>query len=295
MKIKTSIYQKIFDVINNIFMLFMIVIMLYPIWHVVVGSFSDNSLLIGHTGVLLHPLGFSTNAYKLMLKNPMILKGFANTLFIVVCGVALNITFTSLGAYVLSRKDLLFRRLFMMLITFTMFFSGGLIPTYLLVSKTLGLNDTYAAIILPTLINTYNLIIMRTSFESIPASLEESASLDGANDWLILYKIIIPLSMPVIAVMILYYAVGHWNAWFNANIYLKTREKFPLQLILREILISNDTTAMTGGGGDASDQMSMGETVKYAVVVTATVPILIVYPFLQKYFVKGVMIGAVKG
>lgn len=295
MKIKISIYQRIFDALNNLFMFFMIVIMLYPIWHVVMASLSDNSLLMGHTGVLLKPLGFSFNAYKLMFKNPMILRGYANTIYIVVVGVTLNIIFTALGAYFLSRKDLYFRRLFMMLITFTMFFSGGLIPTYLLVSKTLHLNNTYAAIILPTLVNTYNLIIMRTSFEAIPASLEESAKLDGASDFTVLFKIIFPLSMPVIAVMILYYAVGHWNAWFNANIYLKTREKFPLQLILREILISNDTTSMTGGGGDASDQMSIGETVKYAVVVTATLPILIVYPFLQKYFVKGVMIGAVKG
>ena len=136
---------------------------------------------------------------------------------------------------------------------------------------------------------------MRTSFEAIPTSLEESARLDGASEWTILFRIILPLSTSVIAVMILYYAVGHWNSWFNANLYLKTREKFPLQLILREILISNDTTSMTGGGSDASDQMAVGETVKYAVVVTATLPILIVYPFLQKYFVKGVMIGAVKG
>ena len=295
MKIKVSIYQRIFDVINIIFMLFMIVIMFYPIYHVIMASFSDNSLLMGHTGLLLKPLGFSFNAYKLMLNNPMILTGYGNTIFIVVVGVILNLLFTILGAYVLSRKNLYFRRLFMMLITFTMFFSGGLIPTYLLVSKTLNLNDSYLAILLPSLINTYNLIIMRTSFETIPASLEESARLDGASEWTILFRIILPLSTSVIAVMILYYAVGHWNAWFNANLYLKTREKFPLQLILREILISNDTTSMTGGGSDASDQMAVGETVKYAVVVTATLPILIVYPFLQKYFVKGVMIGAVKG
>ena len=295
MKIKISIYQRIFDVINIIFMLFMIVIMFYPIYHVIMASFSDNSLLMGHTGLLLKPLGFSFNAYKLMLNNPMIFTGYRNTILIVVSGVILNLLFTILGAYVLSRKNLYFRRLLMMLITFTMFFSGGLIPTYLLVSKTLNLNDSYLAILLPSLINTYNLIIMRTSFETIPASLEESARLDGASEWTILFRIILPLSTSVIAVMILYYAVGHWNAWFNANLYLKTREKFPLQLILREILISNDTTSMTGGGSDASDQMAVGETVQDAVVVTATLPLLIVYPFLQKYFVKGVMIGAVKG
>lgn len=295
MKIKTSLSQKIFDLCNTVFMLLLVFITLYPVWHVLMASLSDNMNLIGHSGVLIKPLGFSLNAYKLMLKNPMILRGYLNTIIIVVTSVVCSLFFTSLGAYFLSRKDVYWQKYAMKLIIFTMFFSGGLIPSYLLIAKTLHLNNSYIALILPALINTYNLIIMRTSFASIPDSLEESAKLDGAGHYTILFKIVLPLSLPVIAVMVLYYAVAQWNSWFNASIYIKSREKFPLQLILREILINNDTSMMTAGSGDASEQMSIGETVKYAVVVTATLPILCVYPFLQKYFVKGVMVGAVKG
>ena len=157
------------------------------------------------------------------------------------------------------------------------------------------MNNSLWALILPGLVNTYNLIIMRTSFSSIPESLEESARIDGASHWTILLKIILPLSKAIIAVMVLYYAVGHWNSWFNASIYIRDRNKFPLQLVLREILIINDTNVMTQGSGGAADQMSIAETIKYAVIVTATLPVLCLYPFLQKYFVKGVMIGSVKG
>ena len=183
----------------------------------------------------------------------------------------------------------------MMFIVFTMFFSGGLIPSYLINTKLFHLRDSYLALIIPGMINTYNLIILRTAFAAVPVSLEESARVDGANHWVILFNIVIPLSMASIAVMILYYAVAHWNSWFAANIYINTRSKYPLQLVLREILISNDTSSMTMGAGGAEDQQSIGESVKYAIIVVATVPILCVYPFLQKYFVKGVMVGAVKG
>ena len=231
----------------------------------------------------------------MMVRNPMVLRGYLNTIYIVVVSVVLNLLFTSLAAYFLSRKNVYWQKYVMMMIVFTMFFSGGLIPSYLINTKVFHLGDSYWAIILPTLINTYNLIIMRTSFSSIPDSLEESAKLDGAGHWTILFRIVLPLSKAVLAVMVLYYAVAQWNSWFSANIYLSTRSKYPLQLVLREILISNDTTSMTAGGADAGDQQSIGETVKYAVIVTATLPILCVYPFLQKYFVKGVMVGAVKG
>lgn len=225
----------------------------------------------------------------------MIFRGYLNTIFVVVAGVCLNIAFTSLAAYCLSRKGLYWQKPLMMMMVFTMYFSGGLIPVYLTNTQMYHLTNSYWSLILPGLISTYNLIIMRTSFMALPDSLEESAKLDGAGAIRILISIVIPLSMPVIAVMTLYYAVGHWNAWFDASIYIKTREKFPLQLILREILIINDTNSMTQGSADASDQMAIGATVKYAVIVVSTVPILCVYPFLQKYFQKGVMIGAVKG
>lgn len=292
---KYSVGQHIFNVFNIMIMLLLVVVMLYPVWYVLVASFTSSDALISHKGILLCPKGFTVNAYKLMMKNPMIVRGYLNSIFLVVAGVASNIVFTSVAAYVLSRKNVFWNRFIMLMIIFTMYFSGGLIPKYLLISKTLHLSNTYWALLLPALINTYNLIIMRTSFAALPDSLIESASLDGAGHWRILIRIVVPLSMPVIAVMILYYAVGIWNSWFEASIYIKERTLFPLQLILREILIDNDTTSMTAGSGDASDLMSIAESVKYAVIVFATIPILCVYPFLQKYFVKGIMIGSVKG
>ena len=178
-------------------------------------------------------------------------------------------------------------------IIFTMYFSGGLIPSYLNV-KSLGLDNTLWALILPNAMSAYNMIIMRTSFASIPDSLEESAKLDGANHFIIMCRIVIPLSGSIIAVIILYYAVTHWNSWFNAMIYLRDRTKYPLQLVLREILIQNDAGNMLDDF-KALEQGSVAETIKYATIVVGTLPIMAVYPFLQKYFVKGVMIGAVKG
>lgn len=290
-----SLGQKIFNIFNTLFMLVLVVIMLYPVWYVAVASFSDSTELMKHHGVLLIPVKFTTNAYSLMSRNPMIFKGYINTLVILFASLSLQLVMTSLAAYGLSRRNVLWSKYIMILIVITMYFSGGLIPRYLLISKTLNLQDSFLALILPTAISTFNMIIMKTSFASIPSSLEEAASIDGADHWTILFRIVIPLSMPVIAVIILYYAVSTWNAWFDASIYIKTREKFPLQLILHEILISNDTSTMTANTGNASDQMSIGESVKYAVIIVATVPILCVYPFLQKYFVNGVMIGAVKG
>lgn len=180
----------------------------------------------------------------------------------------------------------------MFMIVFTMFFEGGLIPLYILVGK-LGMMDTRWAVIIPSAVSAFNLIIMRTVFQGVPVSLEESAKIDGASDWTVLFRVIIPLSLPVVAVMVLFYGVSHWNSWFPAMIYLQNRGLLPLQLILREILIANDTTSMTTGVA-SGDQMQIGETIKYATIIIATVPILFLYPFLQKYFVKGVMIGAVK-
>ncbi len=184
------------------------------------------------------------------------------------------------------------KRVMGLMMVFTMYFSGGMIPSYLLVYKYLHLGDTLWALIIPTAISTYNLIIMKTNFEAIPDSIEESAKIDAANDVVIFARIIMPLSMPIIAVMILFYGVSHWNSWFNAMIYLRTRTKFPLQLILREILLMDSTDSMSGSDADS---YAIAETIKYATIMVATVPILCVYPFIQKYFVKGIMIGAVKG
>ena len=294
-KIKTSCGERIFDIFNFLFMVCMMIVMFYPMWHVLCASFSDAKLLSAHSGMLIWPKGYSLTAYRLMAKNPMILKGYANTLFILVFGLALNMVMTCLAAYILSRKNVMLNRPLTIIIVFTMYFSGGLIPSYLNINQ-LGLNDTLWAVIVPGAINTYNMIVMRTGFASVPTSLEEAAKIDGASNLRILWKIILPLSKATVSVICLYYAVAHWNSWFNAMIYLSTREKFPLQLILREILIQNDTssmvTAFDAGAGDAS---FVSETVKYAVIIVSVVPILCVYPFIQKYFTKGVMVGAVKG
>lgn len=294
-KIKVSFGERLFGICNNIFMFFLMIIMVYPVWYVLVASLSESQKMIGFDGIMWLPRGFSFDSYRLMAKNPMVLRGYVNTIYIVVVSVVLNIIFTSIGAYFLSRKNVMWQKYVMIMITLTMFFSGGLIPIYLTLTKIYHLRDSYWAIILPGLVNTFNLIIMRTSFQSIPDSLSESATIDGAGHWRVLFSIILPLSKAVLAVMVLYYAVEHWNSWFNASIYLSDRTKYPLQLILREILINNDTTSMTAGNVDVSaDQESIAETIKYATIVVATVPILCVYPFLQKYFTKGTLVGAVK-
>lgn len=292
---KQTVGEKIFQVFNIAFLLILSLLMLYPIWHVIMASFSESGELLAHRGALLAPLRFNFEAYRLMSKNPMIPTGYLNSIGIMACGTVVNVLLTALGAYVLSRKQLYWKKLLSILVIFTMFFSGGMIPLYLVVTKMLMLGDSYLALILPTAVSTYNLIIMRTAFESLPDSLEEAAKIEGAGHWSILFKIVMPLSMSTVAVMILYYATGHWNSWFNASIFIKTRTKYPLQLILREILINNDTANMTIAGGGADDMMGISESIKYAVIVVSTVPILCIYPFLQKYFVKGVLIGAVKG
>ncbi|MFD0694664.1 carbohydrate ABC transporter permease [Paenibacillus sp. GCM10027628] len=271
----------------------LVIVTLYPLLYVAFASISDAGQLITHKGFLYKPLGFSFEAYKSVFHNPAILKGYKNTLFILIFGVCTNLIVTALGAYVLSRKNVMWNRVFIFVIVLTMFFSGGLIPLYLVV-KQVGLIDSLWATIIPFAVNTFNLIIMRTAFMAVPESLEESAKMDGANHFVILFRIIIPLSMPVIAVMILYYAVEKWNGWFYASIFIKERELYPLQLTLREILLANNTDAMSAGA-NAADQFQLGETIKYATIMVASVPVLILYPFVQKYFVKGVMIGAVKG
>lgn len=281
-----------FRFVNGVFMVLVAVIMLYPFLYVLFASLSNPNALIRHRGLLLAPKGFNLGAYKLVLRNPNILTGYMNTILYVCVGTTINIVMTVLSAYVLSRKDFLFRRPLMFFAIITMYFSGGMIPLYLQVVR-LKIINTIWAIVLPTAMSTYNLIIMRTAFEAIPPSLEESAMLDGANEWVTLIKIIVPLAMPTIAVMLLFYSVGIWNSWFNAMIYLQDRALYPLQLILREILIANDTSSMTAGL--AGDVVPIAESVKYATIMVATLPILCVYPFLQKYFVKGVLVGAVKG
>ncbi len=288
--------QDIFNIFNMIFMVALMLVTLYPLLYVVFASFSDAGRFLAHSGMLWHPLGFSGLAYERAFQHPSIVSGYLNTIFIVVIGTILSVMVTAIGAYFLSRKNVLLQRPIAFLIMFTMFFSGGLIPTYFVVKNFLGgvLYDSLWALIVPTMVSTYNLVVMRSGFAAIPDSLEESARIDGAGHLTILFKIVLPLAKATVAVIVLYYGVAYWNAWFNASIYINDNAKYPLQLVLRQILLINDTNNMTFGV-DAGDQMAISETIKYAVIVIATLPILCVYPFLQKYFVKGVMIGAVKG
>lgn len=294
MHIKDSIGRKIFNVCNVCFMILLVIVTAYPVYYVIIGSFSDSNELMRNTGILWRPLGLNVAAYKAVFQNPNIIRGYRNTLIILALTVSVNMIVTSLTAYALSRKGLMFGKAITMMMMFTMFFSGGLIPSYLLIDR-LGIMNTYWALVLPAAMSTYNFIIMRTGFAAVSQSLEESARIDGASHFMILVRIFIPLAKSTVAVILLYYAVSCWNSWFAAMIYLQqARNLQPLQLVLRGILIANDTASMSGGGTSA-DQEAVSESIKYAVIVVSTLPIMVIYPFLQKYFVQGVMIGAVKG
>ena len=268
-------------------------ICLAPMWHTLCASFSSPQALAASKGMLLLPKGeFTLKGYKIVFSNMSIWKSYLNTLLYVVGGTVLGIIMTALGAYTLSRKYFLPAGTLMLFISFTMLFNGGLIPNYILIQK-LGLLNNRLALILPTAISVFNLVILRTSFQGIPDSLEESAKLDGANDMQIFVRIVLPLSKASLAVIILFIAVMHWNSWFSASLYLTSRSKYPLQIILREILVDGNTN-ITSAGADAS--ISIYKTlIKYCTVIVATLPILAIYPFIQKYFTKGVMIGAIKG
>ncbi len=289
---KNSLSRNLFLAFDVLVMSLFAIVCLYPMVYVVLASFSDSGALMAHEGLLLKPLGFNVEAYKAVAKNPNILNGYMNTIFVLVVGVLVNLFMTALAAYFLSRKNVMFKKPIMIMMIFTMYFSGGMIPQYLNV-RDLGLYDSLWSLIIPVAISTYNMIILRTNFESIPESLEEAAFLDGATHMQILWHVILPLSKAAMAVMVLYYGVAHWNSWFTASIYLQDTRKHPLQMVLRGILIQNDTASM--GDGNMVDAQSIGESIKYAIIVVATVPILVVYPLIQKYFAKGVMIGAVKG
>lgn len=281
-----------FDVILIICLSVLCIVTIYPVMYVLFGSLSDPILLEHQKGILYKPLGFSLEAYKLVLRNPSIAIGYRNTLFYVFTGTVINMLMTILGAFALTRKDLYIKKFVLILIIFTMQFGGGLIPTYIVVNKLLG--ESMWTQVLPGAVATANLIIMRTGFMAIPESLEESAKIDGASDWSVLIKIVLPLSKSTLAVIALYYGVAHWNQWFQASVYLRDRNLFPLQLFLREILLQNQVEETVVGVASGLTA-NMEDVVKYATVIVAIVPVLCVYPFLQKYFVKGVMVGAVKG
>ena len=241
-------------------------------------------------------LGFSTRGYEAVLNSANIWLGFRNTIFYVVVGTACSMGITILGAYPLSRKGFLLKKPIMLFIIFTMFFSGGMVPTFLVVQK-LGLTNTIWAMIVPGMLSVYNMIVLRTSFESVPESLYESAALDGANHFTMLTKITLPLSKAALATITLFYAVGKWGEWYNALVYLqKRRDLYPLQMFLRELLVKQEDmdALLSSSVGVTADSVLLQEIIKYATIIVTTVPILLVYPFLQKYFVKGVLVGSVK-
>lgn len=286
--------MEVFDIVNGAILIILAIILFYPMYYVLLASVSIPAQIAKYRGVMLLPQGFTLEAYNLVLKNRNILTGYVNTIIVVVAGTFINMVFTSMLAYVLSRKNLMLKGLLVGLIMFTMYFQGGLIPTFLLI-RDLGMLNTRLSLILPVAINTMNLIILRTAFQSIPDGLVESAKIDGAGDLMILTKIILPVSKASLAVITLYYAVYHWNSWFRASIYItRARDLLPLQVILREILIANNTSMMSYET-NAGEIASLDIILKYATIVVATVPILLLYPFLQRYFVKGVLIGSLKG
>ena len=294
MKIKRSKAEQAFNIFNIILMFVLMVVTLYPLVYVLFASLSDASKLMQHSGLLFKPLGLNLSSYKIVIQDRQILSGYMNTIIVVVAGGLISMVLTILGAYTLSRKNLYWGKMISMIVIIPMFFSGGLIPFYLLV-KNLGMLDSLWALILPTALSTYNMMIMRTALAGGPKALEEAAEIDGANPLVVLFRILIPLTIPTIAVLILYYAVANWNSWFNAMLFLpKAKEKWPLQLVLRNLLIQNQTDDLTSGVA-AADKFSVSETIKYATIIVSTLPILCLYPFLQKYFLKGVMVGSVKG
>jgi putative aldouronate transport system permease protein len=298
MKKRIFLDNFIFDTVVNIFIILICITCILPFIHVIMCSFTKPEILVSYKGLNLWPKGFTVKGYELVFRNRELFNGFKNTIIYVIVGTSISVVVNTLAAYALSRKKVMWSRQLLLFASFTMLFSGGLIPFYLLIQK-LGWLNTLWAVTVPGAVNVWHLIILRTSFKALPDSLEESAKLDGANDFQILVSIIIPLSMPVIAVIILYCVVGFWNSWFNASIFLQKRNLFPLQLLLKEILISNDTTKMVNRVAmpsiDYSAMDRFRPLVQYCTTVVATMPIVCAYPFLQKYFIKGVMIGSIKG
>lgn len=293
--IKTSTTGKIFDRMNEFVLFLAIIVTLYPMIYIFFSSISNGNELMKHSGLLLWPQGkISFEAYKTVFTSETILGGFGISIFMVTVGTSISIMLTSFGAYFLSRRKVMLVTPFMMMIVITMFFRGGMVPEFL-TYKNLGFINSIWALIIPFSVNTFNLIILRTAFFGIPDSLEESARIDGAGHMSILFKILLPLLKPTLAVLVLYYAVYYWNSWFWPSILIREKAKYPLQVVLRDILILADSSLIDGGGVDMDNDLAIGETIKYASIIVATLPILIVYPYLQKHFVKGVMIGAVKG
>ncbi|MFD0620712.1 carbohydrate ABC transporter permease [Paenibacillus sp. GCM10027629] len=286
--------DRVFEWVNYMLLAIILLMIIYPLLFVISASIS-NPQEVNSGNMWLLPKDITFIGYQKIFQNKEILNGYLNTILYTTLGTSINLVMTILAAFPLSRKNLAGKNVIMAMFVFTMFFSGGLIPSYMLV-KNLGMLNTVWALVIPSAVSVWNIIIMRTFFQqSIPSEIHEAAAMDGSSDFHMLLKVILPLSMPILAVMTLFYSVAHWNSYFNALIYLTDQDRFPLQLILREILVQNQMEQMSESSDALTDQILYAQTIKYAVIIVANLPVLMLYPFLQKYFTKGIMIGAVKG
>ncbi len=292
---RQTLGDKVFDAVNLVVLTLVLLVILYPLWFVVIASISD-PMKVASGDLFLLPSGVTFEGYRMILRDPMILTGYRNTLYYTLVGTTFNLVLTVLAAYPLSRKDWVGRNFFMGVLTFTMFFSGGIIPTYLTMNS-LGVINTVWAMVIPGAVSVYNTIVMRTYFSnSIPLELQEAAMVDGSSNFGLLLRIVLPLSKPILAVMVLFYGVAQWNAFFGALIYLTKPDMYPLQLVLRSILIQNQVSQeMMGDVDTLASRVMMAELIKYALIIVSTLPMIVLYPFLQRYFVKGIMVGALKG
>lgn len=289
MKKKKSAEDIILDIVIGAILICFSFICLYPIWFVLMASFSDSASVVMSHGLLFWPKNFSLKAYALVFENKLFVSGFVNSIKLLCMSLPINIVLTLMCGYFLSCDGMMLKKPITAMIVFTMYFSGGMVPNYMNV-KDLGLYNTLWAVVLTGALSVYNSFICRSAIQGIPDSLKESAYLDGANDLQIIFRVILPLIKPTLAVLTMYYGVGLWSNWFKASIYLKDNSKVPIQNVLRSVLILGKEASMESGYVDM-----YAETIKYAAIVITTVPILFIYPFLQKYFTKGVLVGAVKG
>jgi len=292
--ISRSRADKAFDIMDYVLLTIAFLLVAYPLYFVIIASVSD-PIAVYEGRVVLYPIKPTLEGYARIFSYESLFVGYKNTILYTLVGTAINVVLTVTAGYALSRKELVGRNVMMMGVMFTMIFSGGMIPTYLLVRQ-LGLYNTMWALILPGAVSTWNLIVCRTFFQqTIPDELREAADLDGCGDVAFFLRVVLPLSSSIIAVMVLFYAVSHWNSYYNALIYLSSTSKYPLQLVLRNILIVNTMDDMVNDVATQAAQQRMGDLIKYGMIIVSSLPLLILYPFLQKYFVKGVMIGAIKG
>ena len=294
-QVKLPVDDKIYYALTYTFLFLFLLIIVYPLIYIVSASFSSAAAVTSGR-VFLWPVEPGLEGYKAVFKHPNILNSYKNAFIYTVVGTCINLAMTMIAAYPLSRRDMPHKGLFMFLFTFTMMFSGGMIPDYILL-KDLRMIDTMWALVIPGAINVTNLIIARTFLmSSIPQALLEASQIDGCSDIKYFFKVVLPLAKPVMAVITLYYAVGHWNNYFTAFLYLNTPEKYPLQLVLREILIANTMdTNMIVDTAMAEQQQNLADLLKYSLIIVSSAPVLIMYPFVKKFFVKGVMIGSIKG